>query len=263
VKPGSAVPVYVVGLQRSGTNMLMRGLNTAPEFEVRNENDHQLFHRFRMRSDDVLRETVARSRHAFVLVKPLCDSHRIDELLDLPGLAPGRAVWVFRDVDDRARSEVSKFGDSNLLALRRIVDGTGGTDWQAQRLSESLRELISRFDYQQMTPEGAAALFWYVRNSLYFDLGLDRREDVMLASYDELVADPEGSMRRLCEFISFPYRAELSEHVERRTTHQRRPLAIDPDVRSLCDSMAARLEQALHPASGRESDDDSREGSGR
>jgi len=198
--------------------MLMRGLNTAPEVEVRNENDRHLFHRFRMRSDDVLRETVTRSRHAFVLVKPLCDSQRIDELLDLSGMAPGRAVWVFRDVDDRARSEVSKFGDSNLLALRRIADGTSATDWQAQRLSEPLRELVSGFDCQQMTPDSAAALFWYVRNSLYFDLGLDRREDVLLASYDELVADPEGSMRRLCEFISFPYRTELIDHVERRTS---------------------------------------------
>ena len=28
--PGSAVPVYVVGLQRSGTNMLMRGVDLAP-----------------------------------------------------------------------------------------------------------------------------------------------------------------------------------------------------------------------------------------
>ena len=263
VRPGSAVPLYVVGLQRSGTNMLMRGLNTAPEVEVRNENDRHLFHRFRMRSDDVLRETVTRSRHAFVLVKPLCDSHRIDELLNLPGMAPGRAVWMFRDVDDRARSEVSKFGDSNLLALRRIANGTSGSDWQAQRLSEPLRELISGFDCQHMTPDSAAALFWYVRNSLYFDLGLDRREDVLLASYDELVGDPEGSMRRLCEFISFPYRAELSEHVERRTTHHRRPLAIDPEVRSLCDAMTVRLEQALHPAPGRNSDEGSREGSGR
>jgi hypothetical protein len=263
VRQGTAVPVYVVGLQRSGTNMLMRGLNTAPEVEVRNENDHHLFHRFRMRSDDVLRDTVTRSRHAFVLVKPLCDSQRIDELLDLSGMAPGRAVWVFRDVDDRARSEVSKFADSNLLALRRIADGTSGTDWQAQRLSEPLRELVSSFDCQHMTRDSAAALFWYVRNRLYFDLGLDRREDVLLASYDELVADPEGSMRRLCEFISFPYRTELIEHVERRTSHDRRPLAIDPEVRSLCDAMSLRLERALHPAQGRKSDDDDREGSER
>ncbi|MEP7368262.1 MAG: sulfotransferase [Dermatophilaceae bacterium] len=263
VKPGSAVAVYVVGLQRSGTNMLMRGLDAAPEVEVRNENDRRLFHRFRMRSDDVLRQTVARSRHAFVLVKPLCDTHRIDELLDLPGLAPGRAVWMFRDVDDRARSEVSKFGESNLLALRRIADGTSGMDWQGQRLSDPLRELISGFDYGQMTPYSAAALFWYVRNSLYFDLGLDARDDVLLASYDELVSDPEGSMRRVCDFVGLPYRAELSDLVERRIAHQRPPLDIDPKVRSRCNAMAAQLESALHPASGATADHDTRKGPGR
>ena len=39
--PGRAVPVYLVGLQRSGTNMLTRGLDAAPEVEVRNENDRR------------------------------------------------------------------------------------------------------------------------------------------------------------------------------------------------------------------------------
>ncbi len=81
--PGSAVPVYVVGLQRSGTNMLMRGVDLAPEVEVRNENDRTVFRRFTLRSDAVLVQTVRDSRHALVLVKPLCESHRVDELLDL------------------------------------------------------------------------------------------------------------------------------------------------------------------------------------
>ena len=40
---GRATPVYLVGLQRSGTNMLARGLDTAPEFEVHNENDRAAF----------------------------------------------------------------------------------------------------------------------------------------------------------------------------------------------------------------------------
>ncbi|MGV8908969.1 MAG: hypothetical protein ACOH1Y_08285 [Propionicimonas sp.] len=260
MRPGSAVPVYVVGLQRSGTNMLMRGFDTAPEVEVRNENDRRLFHRFRMRSDEVLREVVTRSRQAFVLVKPLCESHRVGELLDLPGMAPGRAVWVFRDVDDRSRSEVSKFGDSNLLALRRIAQGTSGADWQAQGLTESLREVVSGFDCEDMSSDTAAALFWVVRNSLYFALGLDRRDDVLLVSYDELVADPEASMRRLCDFIRFPYRDELSAHIERRESHERRPLAIDPEVRRLCDEMAARLGQALDRPPERGVDDPITEG---
>ena len=47
-------------------------------------------------------------------------------------------------------------------------------------------EIIRRFDYDRMTPESAAVLFWFVRNSLYFDLALDRRPDVALASYGVL-----------------------------------------------------------------------------
>ena len=245
VVPGGGMPVYVVGLQRSGTNMLLRGLDAAPEVEVHNENDRRLFHRFRLRPDEVLLGVLAASRHAVVLVKPLCDSHRVDELLDLPGSTGGRAVWVVRDVDDRARSEVSKFGDSNLQALRRIADGEADGDWQAQRLDAQTLAVVRSFDYATMTADTAAALFWYVRNSLFFGLGLDARPDVLLLSYDRLVADPEGTMRRLCDFIAFPYRPELCAHVERRASHQRRPLDIDPRVRELCDAMTARLDAAM------------------
>jgi hypothetical protein len=241
---GSALPVYVVGLQRSGTNMLLRGLDSAPEVEVRGENDKTLFHRFRLRSDDILRATLRRSRHAIVLVKPLCDSQRVDQLLDLPGVRHGRAIWAYRDVDDRARSELSKFGSSNLDALRRIAGGESPDPWQGERLGDEARALIRSFDYDTMTPDTAAALFWYVRNGLYFDLGLDERDDVLLSSYDALVADPETSMRELCAFIDFPCRPQLWQHVAPRSTHGRRPLDIDPRVRDLCDQLTARLEAA-------------------
>lgn len=240
VTSGQAVPVYVVGLQRSGTNMLMRGLDAAPEFEVRNENDRRVFHRFQLRSDEVLGAAIRASRHAYVIVKPLCESHRVDELLALPGVAPGRALWVWRDVDDRARSEVAKFGTSNLDALRAIAEGTIGDRWQGQRLDEASRELVRGFDYARMSPHTAAALFWYVRNGLFFRLGLDRRDDVLLCSYDALVADPEAAMRRLCGFLGHPYHPRLHAHVERRTP-PRRPLDIDPRVRALCDELTGRL----------------------
>ncbi len=240
VPPGRSVPVYLVGLQRSGTNMLARGLDTAPQFEVRNENDRQVFHRFQLRSDAVLVDTVRRSRHAYVLVKPLCESHRVDQLLDLPGLAPGRALWAWRDVDDRARSEVAKFGEANLRALRAIADGSIGQRWQGQRLDHETVDLIRGFDPDSMDPHTAAALFWYVRNQLFFRLGLHQRADVLLCSYDALVGDPDGQLRRLCQFLDFPYHPRLSAHIETRTA-QRRPLPIDPRVRAVCTELTRRL----------------------
>ncbi|MEU7845827.1 hypothetical protein [Micromonospora parva] len=245
--PGSAMPVYLVGLQRSGTNMLVRGLDAAPEVEVRNENDSTLFHRFQLRPDPVLTATIQRSRHAYVLVKPLCESHRVDELLALPGLTPGRALWVYRDVDDRARSEVAKFGDANLLALRAIADGSIGRRWQGQRLDADTVELIRAHDPQRLDPHSGAALFWYVRNSLVFQLGLDRRTDVLLCRYDSLVADPAAQLRRLCAFLDFPYHPRLHAHIGPRQSHgaaDHRRLPIDPRVRARCDELTDRLDRA-------------------
>lgn len=241
VAPGSATPVYVVGLQRSGTNMMLRGFDAAPEVEVRGENDRTVFDRFRLRGREVLMRTVMASRHRFVLVKPLCDSQYVDELLDLPGLAPGRAVWLWRDAYDRARSEVSKFGDSNLAALRAISAGTDEGLWQSERLGARAREVVRSFDLEAMSPDTAAVLFWAVRNTLFFDLALDGRDDVLLLSYDDLVRDPQAVMQRLCRFLGFPFRPELSAHIDARTSHGRRTLAIDPAVDALADEVTARL----------------------
>jgi hypothetical protein len=244
VAAGTAVPVYVVGLQRSGTNMIMRGLDEAPEVEVRNENDRTVFDRYRLRSDQVLAATVAASRHRVVLVKPLCDSHRVAELLALPGLAPGRALWVYRDVEARARSEVSKFGAANLRALRDIAAGRGESIWQGQSLGPEAVALVRSFDVDAMSTHTAAALFWVVRNSLFFDLGLDRRDDVRLVSYDAFVADPTEEMRAVCDAIGFPFRPELCAHVVRRETHGERSLGLDARVLELAGDLANRLEQA-------------------
>ena len=200
--PGLATPVYLVGLQRSGTNMLARELDIAPEFEVHNENDRVVFDHFLLRDDAVVRRVVEASSHDYVLFKPLCDLHRVDHLLDALGTAsPGRAIWAYRDVDGRARSAVSKFGRNNLLVLRDIAAGNGAGMWQAQRLSQATLDEISSYDYSTMTAETAASLFWWVRNGLYFEIGLDRRDDVLLASYQDMLAAPVTAMQAICNFL--------------------------------------------------------------
>lgn len=239
---GQARPVYVVGLQRSGTNMLMRGFDEAPEIEVRNENDRRVFERFQLKSDQTLVTAVIESRHDLVLVKPLCDSQRVAQLLDLPTLRPGWAFWVYRDPMDRARSEVSKFGESNLHALREIAAGRGQEIWQGERLGPAALALVQGFDLDAMTPHTAAVLFWVVRNQLFFELELDRRGDVFLVSYERFVADPEAVTRHMCSVIGFPFRPQLCAHVERRESHGRTPLDIDPAVRDLAVALTHRLD---------------------
>jgi Sulfotransferase domain len=240
--PGTAVAVFLVGVQRSGTNMIVRGLEAAPEFEVRNENDRSVFDCFQLRPLPEVRQVVARSRHRFVLFKPLCDSHRTAELVDeMTTARPARALWAYRAVDGRAASAVAKFGDVNLRVMRGIAEGRGAGWWQAQCLSDEVLDFVRSFDYETLSPLSAAALFWYVRNNLVFDLGLDRRPDVALVSYEAIVADPEPRMREICDFLGFEWSPSLIAHIDRRSPSGRR-VDIDPRIRSRCDALQSRLD---------------------
>jgi hypothetical protein len=242
VPPGEAVPVFVVGVQRSGTNMLTRGLAASPSFEVFNEANRAAFHRFVLRPDPVIHDLVENSHHRFVLFKPLCDSHRTAHLLDALGTTqPGRAIWAFRDVDGRIRSALAHFGTNNLELLSEVAAGRGGDRWQAQGLSPQSLELIRSFDYTTMTPESAAALFWYLRNTLYFEQGLDRRDDVMPTSYNAFLRSPEPTMRALCAFLGLDYEPAFIRHITPRPTPTPQPLLIDPAIRAKCDELESRL----------------------
>jgi hypothetical protein len=242
VPVGTSTAVFLVGVQRSGTNMLVRGLERAPEVAVHNENSRRAFDRFRLRDDAVVTDLVRRSRHRLVLFKPLCDSHRVPRLLDLDVQA-AVALWAYRAVDGRVRSALAKFGDANLQALRAIATTGGNGMWQAGGLGEGDLEELRRLDPDRMTPATASAVFWLLRNRLFFTLGLDQRPEVLLSSYEGFIAAPEAAMRRVCDHLGFPFRPELTAHVESRENPHAAALEIDPRVRRLCDELQARLDK--------------------
>lgn len=245
LEPGQARAAFVVGVQRSGTNMVVHGIEGDPSVRVYNENDRRAFQRFQLRAADVTRDLVTRDRHRLVLFKALCDSHRTGDLLDEVGAyTPARAVWVYRGVDDRVRSAVSKFGDVNRRVLTEIVAGRGDRRWQAQRLSPGSWELLRSLDPATLGPESGAALFWLVRNRLYFEQGLHRREDVHLVGYDAVVAEPEREVGALCSFLDLPFAPRQVAHIEPRSAHGSRPVDLHPTVRAACDELEQQLAAA-------------------
>ncbi len=124
VGSGLSTPVFLFGVQRSGTNMVVRGLERSPEFAVHNENDRRVFVRYELRSMSTVRQVVERSHARYTLFKPLCDSHRADQLLDQIGTTmPPRAIWAYRGMEGRVRSSLSKFRDHNLTVLADVAAG--------------------------------------------------------------------------------------------------------------------------------------------
>jgi hypothetical protein len=239
---GGARPVLLVGAQRSGTNMIVRGFAEAPSVEVHGENDRQAFERYKLRDLDTIRGIVQRSRADHVLFKPLCDSHRTPELLDALADQDPRAIWAYRDVEGRVQSAVAKFGDGNRRVLEEFCAGRAADRWQVQRISERSADFVRSMDPARLSAESGAALFWLLRNRLYLELGLSAREDTMLVSYNRFLADPEHTTRALCSFLGTPYAPSLHDHVAPRPPALQRGLDIDPRVLAACHELQDELD---------------------
>jgi hypothetical protein len=242
VAPGSAVPVFLVGAQRSGTNMMVHGLDSSPEFEVYNEGNSKAFEDFRLRDDDQLRRLVGRSRHEFVLFKPLCDTHRILHLLEMTS-PHGRGLWAYRDYEGRVRSHVRKFVDSNLRVLQAFVLDDDRRHWQVQGMSAEAEDFVRSFDVTRMTPASASALFWWFRNRIYLDQGISDRNDVLLVSYNLMLDSPDEVMRGICGFLGFPFDRQLVAHMAPRPAAGSRQLPIDDRIRNRCDALQSELDR--------------------
>ena len=252
VSPGEAVPVFLFGAPRSGTNMMVRGLDVSPEFEVYNDGDAPAFLRHRLRSDEVVRSLVMRSRHRFVLFKPILDAGRVVELLDELGTPrPPRALWAYRDVDGRTRSALTKFGPAALRAMQAIAAGGGSHLWQSGGLSEESLDLIRGVDWHRADPADGAAMLWLVLNRQLFERELDVREDVLPVSYDTVVRAPEATVRVICRFLGVAWDPGLAAHIDRRSLRPREPLRLHPAIRERCEALAARLDAASAAASSR------------
>ena len=212
----NATPIYIVGIQRSGTNMLLGAFAQSPEVEIQNESiDSRAFSDWALRDDDVIRSLIESSKHRCIIFKPLRDSHRVVHLMEGLGVpSRGRSIWIYRDASERIRSVNAKWPETFGYVGRRIAQGHRGLETGG--LSDERLAFVDSLDASTMTPASGAALFWCLRNGLFFDLELDKRPDVALISYDRFVVEPERFMPQLCDFAGIPFRAEMVSGISRK-----------------------------------------------
>jgi len=238
----NATPIYILGVQRSGTNMLLGAFAKAPETEIHNESmNSRAFSVWTLRGDDVVRSLIESSRHRCIIFKPLVDIYRVVHLMEGLGVpSSGRAIWIYRDFADRVRSVYGNWPDSPGEYGLRIA--TGYRNWETAGLTEETLSIIDRLDAETMTPASGAALFWYLRNSLFFDLQLAPRPDVALISYDTFIVDPAPLMAQLCDFAGVRFRSEMVSGIARRPPPVSIEIEIDPVIADACDVLRRRLD---------------------
>lgn len=237
----NARPVFILGAQRSGTTILIKCLNQSLELEVHGEASPRAMDNWRIRDLGVIDDIIRRSPHKAVIFKPLTDSHRAREFL--ASRESARAIWMYRLAADRANSAVAQFGSTNLEHLSAFVRGELLDTWQAQGLSDESMALLQRFNFDKMSPHSAAGLFWYIRNALYFEQGLDADPRVLPVAYEDLVTNPAGVMKGVSQFIGCSFEPVLYESIHSKSLG-RAESHLAPEVEALSGTMYEKLRRA-------------------
>ena len=103
--------------------MLGECLGRSPQVENLGETDSRAFTAFYLRDDQTIEDVLENCPCEFMVLKPLKDSHRVEELLSL-GMH-GKAIWAYRHFADRINSAVERFGRHPLDVFGQFQRGEG------------------------------------------------------------------------------------------------------------------------------------------
>lgn len=229
-------PVFVIGCQRSGTTMFLRVLNRSPNVRVYHENNEAAFaDEFRLRPDGDIRRLIESSDQPVVVFKPLQDSQRTLELLDLHHNS--RAIWLYRHYEPVVNSALREWEDGLMKIMERVAEG--GCPGEPERailggLDPAGLEFVREQVNLGLTPMEGALLHWYARNRIF--LGLYGDDRVLPVRYEQVIEAPLAEFRRVFDFIGEWFSPRYVDLVE-----SPRPPHLDWDVREELETECRNL----------------------
>lgn len=244
--PSEQTIALILGCQRSGTTMLLNVFERDLRTKSYSENGWLGECWPRLMPYPKIHEMLSKDRVPLVIAKPLMESQRTLELLqEFPN---AKVIWAYRGYSSVANSRVKKFGEDiqfNLIKL--IVDGNE-KEWSAERLPDALRELVRSVWQDGMSAYDAAALFWYVRNELFFTQDLVSNPRVKMTRYEDIATNPREVIAEIYQFLGLPPPPEAAlTKVHQDSVGKGKNLDLDPSIVELCNAMERRL-LAAHQA---------------
>lgn len=235
------IVVFVSGVHRSGTNMMMRVLERSIDTDVFHESDSRAFHHYMMRGDHDIRQLITISPSRRPVFKALHEAHKLRSLME--SFSPSRSIWIYRHFDDVVNSITSRWpGLRNMMDEIVTRDDTGV--WRGLGMTWQTRRLLASLYHENMNDASINALFWYQRNQLLFDQKLQSSQDCMLINYERLACEPADTTRSICRFLDIAYSSYMHGLVHARSIGKRSTPLIEPTVREFCEDLYERLLEA-------------------
>ena len=234
--------VFVAGVQRSGTNMMMDLFDRSFETDAYHETDPRAFKDYDLRETEVLKSLASHSSAPFFVVKTLSNLDRLPALME--DFQPGRVVWIVRRYTDVINSMLASFKSVPSSVQRAAREGPAA-GWVGRGMSDDTHALLQQHVGRGLNDYSLAGLMWYLRNILYFEQRLDRHPAVVTVRYEDLVTQPEEQCRRVFDFVGLRFHPRIVRRVHAVSIGRRPAPPLDPQVAALCESLWKRFDEAL------------------
>ena len=226
--------LFVAGMQRSGTNMVMDVLEESVNTQVFHETDPRAFSDYELLDHDVLHALVEKSRAGTVVFKALLESDLIPNLLQ--EFAPARAIWPVRDYRDVVNSAKRSFPHLKRTIQRVVMEP--GDYWQSRGISEETHEILRELYADDLSIEESAALFWFARNRLYFEKKMHENKNILLTRYEDLVTRPREVFPEIFDFAGIPFHNKHANRVHAGSIARYPKPVLRNSISAVCEDLS-------------------------
>ena len=236
--------LFILGCQRSGTTMLTeifeRDLNAKVfgEFSELSSIDKK---RIRLNPLEDIATCFNNINYNFIVLKPIVESQRANILLNYFNEA--KVLWIYRNYKSVISSNLKKFGEFNGFKDILPVVADDQKDWRSEMVNVKTRNIFLQHYNSGISKNDASGLFWWLRNRIYFDLGLDKNPGSMILKYEELVKNPNIVMRRVYDRlgIDFP-RTKIISKVHSKSINKGDKIELNPKIEILLKKLNSQLD---------------------
>jgi hypothetical protein len=218
--------------------MVMDILERSLDIKAFHERDERAFQDYEMRPPEVILELVKKARTPVVAIKALCESDKLQSLLD--AFPQSKVLWVFRHYDDVVNSQ-DVLWKGKVDVIRRILQDHNPVGWRGRNISEETRARLIAIHEGKTDNKTASALFWYMRNIRYFEQEFNSNPRVMLVRYEDLVTESDPYFRAIFAYLGLSYRRWQAAIVSNTSVRSRAAPSLDDRARALCEELYSRL----------------------
>jgi hypothetical protein len=245
---GKKTILFILGCQRSGTTLLTEIFerdfdHTKVYSEFSRVSSYDKIDKIRLNPLQLVEAEINKNRASLVVLKPLVESQNALKLLDFFDNA--KMLWMYRNYRDVALSNLKHWGIGNgIKNLRAIVEGQP-QNWRSENVSAYTREIVIKYFSEEMNPYDAAALFWLVRNRLFFELDLEKHRNVMMCKYEDLVDNPINTMHSIYDFANHIYPFDkIHLKIYSDSKGGGKGIKLSKEIEFLCEEMLGKLDIA-------------------